>query len=59
LVILNFYGKIIKKNLPANINPRPKEGKPWDYQFKLKNNMAFYVNSQTENGTIKWGLKSI
>ncbi len=48
---------IIKPYLPANINPRPKDAKPWNYEFKLSNEAFLWVKPGKQKGTFQWGIK--
>ena len=49
--------KEIQKYLPANINPRPKISKPWDYEFKLAKDAIFWVKPGKLDRSFQWGIK--
>lgn len=42
--------------LPANIDPRPKNNKPWDYEFEI-NSKILWVKLSEKEKKFKWGLK--
>lgn len=47
----------IQHYLPANINPRPKGIKPWDYHFNLSKAAIFWVKPGRKPKTFLWGVK--
>ena len=47
----------IKPHLPADIVPRPKSSKPWDYEFTLANGVVLWVKPGQRERTFKWGLR--
>lgn len=47
----------IQQNLPANINPRPKDYKPWNYEFKLANKAILWVKPGDRERSFRWGLR--
>jgi len=49
--------KEIQRHLPANINPRPKHDKPWDFQFKLAKGAIFWVKPGRGESRFHWGIK--
>jgi len=50
--------EIIKNYLPANINPRPKDAKPWDYEFRLAQGAILWVKKGRRPKTFKWGIRT-
>lgn len=50
--------KIIQPYLPANINPRPKDCHPWDYEFKLNKNVFLWVKPGSQGRSFKWGIRT-
>ncbi len=50
--------KIIQPYLPANINPRPKDCHPWEYEFKLRKNVFLWVKPGSQERSFKWGIKT-
>lgn len=44
--------------LPADITPRPKNIKPWEYEFILKAGAAFWVKPGTRPKTFQWGIRT-
>lgn len=51
--------KIIQPYLPANINPRPKDSQPWEYEFKLNKNAVLWVKQGSRERSFKWGIRTI
>ncbi len=47
----------INKYLPANINPRPSDSKPWNYEFQLKKKMILWVKPGKRERSYTWGVK--
>jgi len=50
--------KIIQPYLPANINPRPKDCHPWEYEFKLRKNVFLWVKPGSQERSFKWGIRT-
>ena len=50
--------KIIQTYLPANINPRPKDCQPWEYEFKLNKNAVLWVKPGSQERSFKWGIRT-
>jgi len=50
--------KIIQPYLPANINPRPKDCQPWEYEFKLNKNAVLWVKPGSQEISFKWGIRT-
>lgn len=50
--------KIIQPYLPANINPRPKDCHPWEYEFKLNKNAVLWVKPGSQERSFKWGIRT-
>jgi hypothetical protein len=48
---------VIKPHLPAEITPRPKGSKPWDYEFQLGNRAVLWVKPGPRKRTFKWGVR--
>jgi len=48
----------IKPHLPAEITPRPKGIKPWEYEFKLKHGAALWVKPGRHSQTFQWGIRT-
>ncbi|MBK7054893.1 MAG: hypothetical protein IPH52_07530 [Leptospiraceae bacterium] len=46
----------ITPHLPAHIEPRPKNIKPWDYELEI-NSKILWVKLSEKEKKIKWGLK--
>lgn len=49
---------IINKYLPANINPRPKVTKSWNYEFLLAHGMALWVRRGERPRSFMYGIKA-
>ena len=49
--------EIIQHYLPANINPRPKDCKPWSYEFKLTKKAVLWVKPGNRERSFKWGMR--
>jgi len=47
---------LISQYLPADITPRPKNCKPWEYEFKLKNSTILWVKPGKRPKTFRWGI---
>jgi hypothetical protein len=50
--------KTIAQYLPANINPRPKDSKPWHYEFKLSKIATFWVRPGKQERTFNFGIRT-
>ncbi len=50
--------KQIEPYLPANINPRPKDSNPWNYEFRLKKGAVLWVKRGEKDNTYYIGVKS-
>ncbi len=50
--------KIIQPYLPANINPRPNDCQPWEYEFKLSKNAVLWVKPGNRERIFKWGIRT-
>jgi len=48
----------IQLYLPADITPRPKNAKPWEYEFKLKGGAALWVKPGKHPRTFHWGIRT-
>lgn len=48
----------VKPYLPADIWPRPKNAKAWDYEFTLANGAVFWVKPGSKKAAFKWGVKT-
>lgn len=46
----------IQPYLPADISPRPKNAKAWEYEFKLKGGVSFWVKPGKHPRTFQWGI---
>ena len=44
--------------LPANINPRPKDCHPWNYELKLAKNAVLWVKPGRRVRSFKWGIRT-
>jgi hypothetical protein len=49
---------VIQPYLPADIIPRPKDIKPWEYEFQLKAGVVLWVKPGGRPNTFKWGLRT-
>lgn len=49
----------INQYLPATIDPRPKDSKPWNYEIKLENKAIIWVKPGSKANTFKWGIKEV
>jgi hypothetical protein len=47
----------IQTYLPADIIPRPKESKPWEYEFTLKAGAVLWVKPGKRPKSFQWGIK--
>ena len=50
--------KTIAQYLPVNINPRPKDSKPWHYEFKLSKIATFWVRPGKQERTFNFGIRT-
>jgi len=50
--------KVIQPYLPANIDPRPKNCQPWEYEFKLSKNAVLWVKPGSRERSFKWGIRT-
>ena len=48
---------IIAQYLPADINPRPKDSKPWHYELNLEKGAVFWVRPGNRERSFKWGIR--
>lgn len=48
----------IQPYLPADIIPRPKHCKPWEYEFKLKAGAVLWVKPGRHDRTFQWGIRT-
>lgn len=48
----------VKPYLPAQIIPRPKDAKPWEYEFKLKDAAVLWVKPGKHEKTFQWGVRT-
>lgn len=48
----------IQPYLPADITPRPKDIKPWEYEFRLKAGAVFWVKPGKHPRTFQWGIRT-
>src|SRR5688500_2282894 len=46
----------IQKFLPAKINPRPKNSKPWNYEFDFGKGVFMWVKKNDTDKSFKWGI---
>jgi hypothetical protein len=44
--------------LPAEITPRPKDTKPWEYEFELKGGAVLWVKPGRRSQTFRWGIRT-
>jgi len=49
---------VVKPFLPAMIIPRPKDAKPWEYEFKLNKGAILWVKPGKHEQTFQWGVKT-
>jgi hypothetical protein len=47
----------VKPYLPADITPRPKDAKPWEYEFSLKAGAVLWVRPGKFQKTFQWGIR--
>jgi hypothetical protein len=47
----------VKPYLPADITPRPKNAKPWEYEFSLKSGAVLWVRPGKRPKTFQWGIR--
>lgn len=50
--------KRFQQFLPANIISKPKNKKPWHYEFALANGAKFWVRPGKNKNTFVWGIKT-
>lgn len=50
--------EIIAQYLPVDINPRPKDFKPWHYEFKLDKRAVFWVRPGKRERSFEWGIRT-
>lgn len=50
--------RAIQPYLPADITPRPKDIKPWEYEFKLKGGAVLWVKPGKRPKTFRWGIRT-
>jgi len=48
----------VKQHLPADIDPRPKDAKPWEYEFLLRNGAVLWVKPGRRERTFHWGMRT-
>lgn len=48
----------IQPYLPADITPRPKSIKPWEYEFNLKSDAVLWVKPGRHPQTFQWGIRT-
>ncbi len=48
----------VKPYLPADIIPRPKDAKPWEYAFRLRNGAILWVKPGKHERTFQWGVRT-
>lgn len=48
----------IQPYLPANISPRPKDVKLWEYEFTLKRGAVLWVKPGRHPQTFQWGIRT-
>jgi hypothetical protein len=46
----------IQAHLPADIIPRPRDAKPWEYEFALKDGVVLWVKPGKRRKSFRWGL---
>jgi hypothetical protein len=49
--------ELICKYLPANVDPRPKDGTSWEYEFRLAKGAILWVKPGSKPKTFKWGIR--
>jgi hypothetical protein len=47
----------VKPYLPVDITPRPKDAKPWEYEFSLKAGAVLWVRPGKRPKTFQWGIR--
>jgi hypothetical protein len=50
--------EVICRHLPANVDPRPKDARPWDYQFRLARGAILWVKLGSRAKTFTWGIRT-
>jgi len=48
----------VQPYLPADIKPRPKDIKPWEYEFRLKGGAVLWVKPGRRPHTFQWGIRT-
>jgi hypothetical protein len=48
----------VKPHLPADILPRPKASKVWEYEFTLANGAVLWVKPGKQRQTFSWGVRT-
>ena len=48
----------IQPYLPADISPRPKVERPWEYEFTLKHGAVLWVKPGRRPQTFRWGVRT-
>ena len=51
--------EIIAQYLPADISPRPKDSRPWHYEFELGKGAVFWVRPGNRERSFKWGIRTM
>lgn len=46
----------IEQHLPATVDPRPKNAKPWQFEFPLRNDKYLWVRMKTNPKCFVWGI---
>lgn len=48
----------IEPYLPADIQPRPQQIAPWEYEFTLSNGAVLWVKPGRQTATFRWGIRA-
>jgi len=48
----------VKSYLPADIQPRPRNAEPWQYEFNLADGAVLWVKPGREDYAFRWGVRS-
>ena len=48
----------IQPYLPADIIPRPKDIKPWEYEFEIRGGAVLWVKPGRQDRTFQWGVRT-
>ncbi|MDB5342473.1 MAG: hypothetical protein JWP89_850 [Schlesneria sp.] len=48
----------VQPHLPADIIPRPKNAKHWEFDFMLRDGAKFWVRPNAQGGTFMWGVNT-